>query len=57
MLKPDHSVSMHEMWKRKQIYKDARIMSMTKIVVKKCVKTEDAPFVECHDLVRRMDRQ
>ena len=37
-------VSMYEMWKRKQIHKDARNMYRAKILVKKFGKMEKVPF-------------
>ena len=49
-------VSMHEMWKRKQIYEDAREMGRTKIHVKKFGKMERR-HLGGHDLARRMDKQ
>ena len=47
---------MYEVWKRKQIYEDARKVHGTKIHVKKIGKMRKAPSGG-HDLVRRMDRQ
>ena len=35
---------MYEMWKRKQIYEDAKTMYRTRIIVKKFGKMEKATF-------------
>ena len=35
---------MYEMWKRMQIYEDAKEMYRTKILVRKCGKMEKATF-------------
>ena len=47
---------MYEMWKRKQIYEDARNMYRTKILVKKIGKWRRQHLGD-YDLVERMNRQ